>query len=63
MGSCNPAAIPMEPRLKLSEGSKCTLTHATFYSSIVGCQRYLVHTHPYIAFVIGYVIRFMKPLR
>ena len=30
------------------------------YRSIIGGLRYLVHTRPDIAFVVGYVIRFME---
>jgi hypothetical protein len=60
MGECNPALEPMEPRLKLSKDSKSPHTDATFYRSIVGCLRYLVHTRPDISFAVGYVSRFME---
>ena len=33
---------------------------ATFYRSIVGSLRYLVHTRPDITFAVGYVSRFME---
>ena len=36
---------------------------ATLYRSIVGGLRYLVHTRPDIAFVVGYVSRFMEDPR
>ncbi|OAE23661.1 hypothetical protein AXG93_2079s1090 [Marchantia polymorpha subsp. ruderalis] len=60
MAECNPALVPMEPRLKLSKDSNNPATDATFYRSIVGCLRYLVHTRPDISFAVGYVSRFMK---
>jgi hypothetical protein len=50
----------MEPRLKLSKYSKAPPTDASFYRSIVGCLRYLVHTRPDISFAVGYVSRFME---
>jgi hypothetical protein len=60
MGECNPAVVPMEPRLKLSKESKAPAIDATFYRTIMGCLRYLVHTRPDISFAVGYVSRFME---
>lgn len=60
MANCNPAQVPMEPRLKLSKQSKAPATDGTFYRSVVGCLRYLVHTCPDITFAVGYVSRFME---
>ncbi|OAE34467.1 hypothetical protein AXG93_3472s1020 [Marchantia polymorpha subsp. ruderalis] len=57
MAECNPALVPMEPQLKLSKDSKNPVTDATFYRSIVGCLRYLVHTRPDISFAVGYVFK------
>jgi hypothetical protein len=39
------------------------LVDATSYQSIVGSLRYLVNTHPGLAFAIGYVSRFLEELR
>ena len=50
----------MEERLKLTKASTTAKVDATLYRSIVGCLRYLVHTRPDIAFVVGYVSRFME---
>lgn len=60
MTGCNPCAVPMEPRLKLSKQSTAPLTDATEYRGLVGCLRYLVHTRPDITFAVGYVSRFME---
>jgi hypothetical protein len=35
------------------------LVDAIEYRFLVGCLRYLVHTRPNIAFVVGYVSQFM----
>jgi hypothetical protein len=60
MTECNSTAVPMEPRLKLSKVSNQEPTDATFYRSMVGGLRYIVQTRPDIAFVVGYVSRFME---
>jgi hypothetical protein len=60
MEGYNPCRIPMESKLKLSKGSSSPLVDATFYRSVVGSLRYLVHTWPAIAFAVGYVSRFMQ---
>jgi hypothetical protein len=39
------------------------LVDATAYRSIIGSLRYLVNTHPDLAFVIGYVSHFLKEPR
>jgi len=53
----------MEERLKLTKASTTAKVDATLYRSIVGGLRYLVHIRPDIAFVVGYVSRFMKDPR
>jgi hypothetical protein len=60
MAECNLGLVPMEPRTKLSKDSNHPPTDGTFYRSIVGCLRYLVHTHPDISFAVGYVSHFME---
>ncbi|WVZ50903.1 hypothetical protein U9M48_002109, partial [Paspalum notatum var. saurae] len=57
---CNPCAIPMEPRPKLSRESSTPLVDGTAYRSLVGSLRYLVNTRPDLAFSVGYVNRFME---
>ena len=60
MAECKPCATPMEERLKLTKASTTAKVDATLYRSIVGGLRYLVYTRPDIAFVVGYVSRFME---
>jgi hypothetical protein len=60
MSDCNSAAVPMEPRLKLSKTSTQEPTDASHYRSMVGGLRYLVNTRPDIAFAVGYVSRYME---
>ncbi|XP_066361331.1 uncharacterized mitochondrial protein AtMg00810-like [Miscanthus floridulus] len=60
MAKCKPCVTPMEERLKLTKASNTTRVDATLYQSIIGDLRYLVHIRPNIAFVVGYVSRFME---
>ena len=53
----------MEERLKLTNASTVVKIDATLYRSIVNGLRYLVHTRPDIAFVVGYINRFMEDPR
>jgi hypothetical protein len=59
MAECKPCATPME-WLKLSKHSTAAKVDVTRYRSIIGGLRYLTHTRPDIAFVVGYVSRFME---
>ena len=63
MTECKPCVTPMEKRLKLTKASTAAKVNATLYRSIVDGLRYLVHTRPDIAFVVGYVSRFMEDPR
>lgn len=60
LDSCNPVAVPMEQRLKLSKQGGGAAVDGTLYRSIVGSLRYLVHTRPDICYAVGYVSRFME---
>jgi hypothetical protein len=50
----------MEPRLKLSKASSAPTVDPTMYRSIVGSLRYLVNTRPDLAYLVGYISRFME---
>jgi hypothetical protein len=63
MIGCNMCHVPMEAHLKLSKPSTQSLVEATAYQSIVGSLRYLVNTHPDLAFVVGYVSHFLEEPR
>jgi hypothetical protein len=60
MVDCTTVQVSMEPRLKLSKTSSNPLVDVTFYRSIIGSLRYLVHSRSGIAFAMGYVHRFME---
>ena len=63
MAECKPCVTQMEERLKLTKASTTAKVYATLYRSIIGGLRYLVHMRPNIAFVVGYVSRFMEDPR
>jgi hypothetical protein len=60
LGGCNPCATPMEPRLKLSKDSSAPAVDETMYMSLVGSMTYLVNTRSDLAFLVGYVSRFLE---
>ncbi|XP_066381982.1 secreted RxLR effector protein 161-like [Miscanthus floridulus] len=53
----------MEEWLKLTKASTAAKVDATLYRSIIGGLRYLVHTRPDIAFIVGYISRFIEDPR
>jgi hypothetical protein len=63
MTGCNLCDVPMEARLKLSKQSTQPLVDVIAYRSIVGSLRYLVNTHPDLAFAVSYVSRFLEEPR
>ncbi|KAJ1289757.1 hypothetical protein BS78_02G188600 [Paspalum vaginatum] len=63
MAGCRANKTQMEEKIKLSKGSSAAKVDAMSYRSIVGELRYLVHTWPDLAFVVGYVSRFMEDPR
>jgi hypothetical protein len=63
MTGCNTCHVPIEVRLKLSKQSTQPLVDVTAYQSIIRSLRYLVNTHPNLAFVVVYVSHFLEEPR
>jgi hypothetical protein len=57
---CNPCAVPMEPKLKLSKEGNSSPVDQTEYQSLIGSLRYLLHTQPELTFSVSYLSRFME---
>jgi hypothetical protein len=60
MGKCNPCAVPMDTKLKLSKESNSPTIDRTKYQSLIGSLRYLLHTRPELTFSVSYLSRFME---
>ncbi|XP_019097427.1 PREDICTED: uncharacterized protein LOC109131195 [Camelina sativa] len=58
--SCNPTKVPMEFGLKVSKAEDEEEIDPTRYRRNVGCLRYLLHTRPDLAFVVGVASRYMQ---
>jgi hypothetical protein len=50
----------MEERLKLNRDNEAEEEDGTLNCKLIGSLRYLVHTHPNLIFVVGYLSRFMQ---
>jgi hypothetical protein len=61
MGNCNPCALPMEARLKLSKESDAKPVDLTEYRSLNGNLRYLLHTRlePELTLNMSHLNKFM----
>ncbi|XP_066323859.1 uncharacterized mitochondrial protein AtMg00810-like [Miscanthus floridulus] len=60
MAECKSCVTPMEERLKLMKASTMVKVDATLYRNIIDSLCYLVHMRLDIAFVVGYITRFME---
>ncbi|GKD86282.1 uncharacterized mitochondrial protein-like protein [Tanacetum coccineum] len=63
MEDCIETLCPMELGLKLSKAKDEPKFEATQYQKMVGCLRYLFHTHPHSTYSLGVVSRFMQSPR
>jgi hypothetical protein len=63
MKNCNPCAVPMEAKMKLSNDSDANPVDPTEYRSLIESLRYLLHTRPELTFSVSYLSRFMENLR
>lgn len=63
MQDSNETKYPMDPKIVLHKDETRKQVEPTMFRSLIGGLRYLVHTRPDIAFVVGLIIRFMeKPI-
>lgn len=60
LGECNPVRYPMDPKEVMTKDEGGKDVDATYFKSIVGGLRYLVHTRSDIAFSVGIISRFME---
>jgi hypothetical protein len=57
---CKAIATSMEERLRMSRDSTKEEVGTMKYQRVLGSLRYLVHTGPDLAYVVGYVSRFLE---
>ncbi|XP_020253973.1 uncharacterized protein LOC109831045 [Asparagus officinalis] len=60
MSDCNPTKCPMEPKLELRKEEGGEPVNPTEYMRLIGSLRYLLHTRPDLAYVVGMVSRYME---
>ena len=60
MSECNPTKYPMDPKEHITKDEGGRQVDKTKYRSMVGGLRYLVHTRPNKAYVVGVVSRFRE---
>ncbi|GJR53443.1 hypothetical protein Tco_1403964 [Tanacetum coccineum] len=56
----NDAKIPMDPGTKLVKVEDGNSVDATYYRSLIGSLRYLLHTRPDLSYSVGLLNRFMQ---
>ncbi|XP_066311173.1 uncharacterized mitochondrial protein AtMg00810-like [Miscanthus floridulus] len=63
LAECNASATPMEPKLKLFKDGMMLSMDATEYRSLIGSLRYLCNSRLDLAYLVGYLSRFMEAPR
>ncbi|GKE35761.1 ribonuclease H-like domain, reverse transcriptase, RNA-dependent DNA polymerase [Tanacetum coccineum] len=56
----NDTKIPMDPGTKLVKAEGGNSVDATYYRSLIGSLRYLLHTRPDLSYAVGLLSRFMQ---
>ncbi|KAL8089981.1 hypothetical protein AgCh_039442 [Apium graveolens] len=62
LAECNPDKHPMNPKEVITKAQGGKEVDVTFYKSLIGGLRYLVHTRPDIAYSMGIISRFMEKI-
>nr|GFA04146.1 ribonuclease H-like domain, reverse transcriptase, RNA-dependent DNA polymerase [Tanacetum cinerariifolium] len=60
MTDSNDTKIPMDPGTKLVKAKDGNSIDATYYRSLIGSLRYLLHTRPDLSYSVGLLSRFMQ---
>ncbi|GJX45427.1 protein kinase, ATP binding site-containing protein [Tanacetum coccineum] len=60
MMDSNDTKIPMDPGTKLVKAEDGNTVDATYYRSLIGSLRYLLHTRPDLSYSVGLLSRFMQ---
>nr|GEZ52543.1 ribonuclease H-like domain, reverse transcriptase, RNA-dependent DNA polymerase [Tanacetum cinerariifolium] len=60
MMESNDTKIPMDPDTKLVKAEDGNSVDATYYRSLIGSLRYLLHTRPDLSYLVGLLSRFMQ---
>ncbi|GJS98228.1 zinc finger, CCHC-type containing protein [Tanacetum coccineum] len=60
MTDSNDTKIPMDPGTKLVKAEDGNSVDATYYRSLIGSLRYLLHTRPDLSYAVGLLNRFMQ---
>nr|GFA77369.1 ribonuclease H-like domain, reverse transcriptase, RNA-dependent DNA polymerase [Tanacetum cinerariifolium] len=60
MTDINDTKIPMDPGTKLVKAEDGNTVDATYYRSLIGSLKYLLHTRPDLSYSVGLLSRFMQ---
>ncbi|GKA82599.1 zinc finger, CCHC-type containing protein [Tanacetum coccineum] len=60
MMDSNDTKIPMDPGTKVGQMAKMKPVDTTYYRSLIGSLRYLLHTRPDLSYAVGLLSRFMQ---